>query len=99
MANELKKSIFQEVVPTRFISIIIDECKYVSNFEQLSICLQYSIGSRPTERFIEVVHLSEGSYAAPDIVKGIKKLVSELVAVGCILTSLNANGELVMSGE
>ena len=84
---------------TKFFSIIIDECKYVSNFEQLSLCVRYSIGSRSTERFVKFVHLSDGTYTSQDIVNGVEQLVPEIVALGCTLTELGANGASVMSGE
>ena len=78
MADEVKKTIFQEVVSTKFFSIIIDECKDVSKFEQLSLCLRYSIGSRSTERFVKFVHLSEGTYTSQAIVNGVENLFLKL---------------------
>ena len=84
---------------TKFFSIIIDECKDVSNFEQLSLCVRYSIGSRSTERFVKFVHLSDGTYTSQDIVNGVEQLVPEIVALGCTLAGLGADGASVMSGE
>lgn len=99
MSSQVKEAIFQEVASTKFFSVIVDECKDVCNFEQLSLCLRYSIGSRPIERFVRIAHLSEGSYTAQDIVKEVEKLVTELVGFGCMLTGLGADGASVMSGE
>lgn len=99
MATEVKKEIFQEVAATKFFSVIVDECKDVCNFEQLSLCLRYCIGSRPIERFVQIVHLSEGSYTAQVIAKEVEKLVTELAHFGCILTGLGADGASVMSGK
>jgi hypothetical protein len=99
MATKVKKSIFQEVAATKFFSVIVDECKDVCIFEQLSLCVRYSIGSKPIERFVQIVHLSEGSYGAKAIVKEVEKLVTELIGFGCMLTGLGADGASVMSGE
>ena len=99
MATEVKKLIFQEVAATKFFSLIIDECKDVCNFEQLSLCLRNSTGSRPIERFIQFVHLSEGSYGAQAIVKEVEMLVIKLIGFGCMVTGLGADGASVMSGE
>ena len=79
--------------------MIVDECKDISSFEQLSLCLRYSIGSRPTERFVVFTHLSEGSFTAEVIAKEIEKLLTELVGITCMLTGLAADGASVMSGE
>ena len=67
----------------------------------MSLCLCYSIGSRPTERFFThtFTHLSEGSFTAEVIAKEIGKLVTEVVEIGCILTGLAADGASVMSGK
>ena len=99
MATEVQKLIFQEVAATKFFSLIIDECKDVCNFEQLSLCLRNSTGSRPIERFIQFVHLSEGSYGAQAIVKEVEMLVIKLIGFGCMVTGLGADGASVMSGE
>jgi hypothetical protein len=99
MATKVKKSIFQEVAATKFFSVIVDECRDVCIFEQLSLCVRYSIGSKPIERFVQIVHLSEGSYGAKAIVKEVEKLVTELIGFGCMLTGLGADGASVMSGE
>ena len=99
MATEVKRSIFKEVAATKFFSVIIDECKDVCNFKQLSLCLRYSIGSRPIERFVQLVHLSDGSYGAQAIIKEVEKLVTELIHVGGVLTGLGADGASVMSGQ
>ncbi|CAB4005602.1 Hypothetical predicted protein [Paramuricea clavata] len=99
MATEVKKSIFQEVAATKFYTVIVDECKDVCNFEKLSFCVRYSIGSKPIERFVQIVHLSEGSYGAKAIVKEVEKLVTELIGFGCMLTGLGADGASVISGE
>ena len=99
MASEVKSAIFEEVVQPKFFTVIADECKDISKSEQMSLCLRYSIGSRPTERFVTFTHLSEGSFTAEVIAKEIGKLVTELVEIGCILTGLAADGASVMSGE
>ena len=98
MASEVKSAIFEEVVQVKFFTVIADECKEFSKSEQMSLCLRYSIGSRPTERFVTFT-LSEGSFTAEVIAKEIGKLVTELVEIGCILTGLAADGASVMSGE
>ena len=99
MASEVKSAIFEEVVHAKFFTVIADECKDISKFEQMSLCLRYSIGSRPTKRFVTFTHLSEGLFTAEVIAKEIGKLVTELVEIGCILTGLAADGASVMSGE
>jgi hypothetical protein len=99
MASEVKSAIFEEVVQAKFFTVIVDECKDISSFEQLSLCLHYSICSRPTERFVVFTHLSEGSFTAEVIAKEIEKLVTELVGITCMLTGLAADGASVMSGE
>lgn len=99
MASEVKSAIFEEVVQAKFFTVIADECKDISKSEQISLYLRYSIGSRPTERFVTFTHLSEGSFTAEVIAKEIGKLVTELVEIGCILTGLAADGASVMSGE
>ena len=91
MASEVKSAIFEEVVQAKFFTVIADECKDISKFEQMSLCLRYSIGSRPTERFV--------TFTAEVIAKEIGKLVTELVEISCILTGLAADGASVMSGE
>ena len=99
MASEVKSAIFEEVVQAKFFTVIADKCKDISKSEQMSLCLRYSIGSRPTERFGTFTHLSKGSFTAEVIAKEIGKLVTELVKIGCILTGLAADGASVMSGE
>ena len=71
----------------------------VEEHEQLSLCLRYSIGSRPIEKFVQLVHLSDGSYGAQAIVKEVEKLVTELIHVEGVLTGLGADGASVMSGQ
>ena len=85
MTGEVKKAIFEEVQHTRFFSVIADECKDISNFEQLSLCLRFLVGARPVERFYTFVYLAMDSYTAEDIVKEIKILVEDLVKMTSML--------------
>ena len=88
MASVVKSVIFEEVVQAKSFTVIADECKDISKSEQMSLCLRYSIGSRPTERLVKFTHLSEGSFSAEVIAKGIEKLVTKLVEIGCIFSNV-----------
>ena len=42
MANLVKKEFFDQKSSAKFFSMINDECKDISNAEQLSLCVRYS---------------------------------------------------------
>ena len=98
MANEVS-TLFKEIAGTKFFSLIVDECKDVSKYEQLNLCVRYCYGSTPVERFTGFVQYTVGSYTSSDIAKAVNSRVDELLALGYILVGLGADGMSVISGE
>ena len=98
MADEVRRVIAAEVSESRFYTVIIDECKDISKFEQLSICVRYSGGSKPTERFVGFVHLL-GDFSAKAIADQVLAFVHMLSGFDCKLVGLSADGASVMSGN
>ena len=99
MANEVRLMIKNEVKENKFFSIIIDECKDASNFEQLSVCLRYSVGSKPTERFYCLNRLGDGDFSANAIVKQLQPIIKDLMDQECFIIGIAADGASVMSGH
>ena len=99
MAGEIRKIIAREIAQTKFYTLVLDEAKDVSGYEQLCLCVRYCSGSVPAERLMGLIRLSEGLFDACAIVREAKVLIQLLSGFGCTLVGLAADGASVMSGK
>ncbi|KAI6648255.1 hypothetical protein LOD99_12064 [Oopsacas minuta] len=60
MAREIRKIIAREIAQTKFYTLVLDEAKDVSGYEQLCLCVRYCSGTVPAERLMGLIRLSEG---------------------------------------
>ena len=54
---KIRKTIAREISQTKFYTLVLEEAKDVSGYEQLSLCAQYCSGSVPAERLMGLIRL------------------------------------------
>ena len=57
MAFKIRKTIARDISQTKFYTLVLEEAKNVSGYEQLSLCARYCSGSVPAERLMGLTRL------------------------------------------
>ena len=78
MADEVRLKIGQEIAEAGMYFLVIDECKDRASHEQLSLCVQYSVGAVAKERYVGLVRLAQDFSAEEAIANKILPFIPAL---------------------